>query len=521
TSAGLQDILGRYLKNGGDVREFAQYNAIQINDTHPALAIPELMRLLIDEQGLGWDEAWAITTQVFGYTNHTILAEALEKWPMEMFKKLLPRIYMIVEEINRRFVAELSTWCKGGFGRVASMSIIAEGTVKMAHLAIVGSHSVNGVARLHTEILKNKELHDFHEFYPGKFNNKTNGITHRRWLMQSNPELAALIDRTIGEGWRTEPNRLAELEAHIDRGFAEEAAAVKRRNKVRLAEYIRKTVEIDVDPDSVFDIQVKRLHMYKRQLLNIFGVMDMYDRLRNDPGADICPRTVIFSAKAFPGYGLAKNTIKLICTVADRINSDPLVSNKLKVVFMPNYDVSLAQRLIPAGDISEQISTASKEASGTGNMKFMMNGAVTLATLDGANVEIREAVGDDNIILFGMTSEEVIELERRGGYDVQAQLAADPRLRNIISELRGGYFGFAAKDEFTPVLDHLLRDGDPYFVLKDFASYVNARDRIDSLYRSGAPFHRMCAMNIARSGRFSSDNTIAAYADEIWHVQHR
>ncbi|MBQ3867805.1 MAG: glycogen/starch/alpha-glucan phosphorylase [Clostridia bacterium] len=521
TSAGLQDILGRYLKSGGDVREFAQYNAIQINDTHPALAIPELMRLLIDEQGLGWDEAWRITTDVFGYTNHTILAEALEKWPLDMFKKLLPRIYMIVEEINRRFVAELIASGKGGFERVSSMSIIAEGTVKMAHLAIVGSHSVNGVARLHTEILKNKELRNFNEFYPGRFNNKTNGITHRRWLIQANPELTALIDGTIGEGWRTEPNRLAELEAHIDRGFAEEAAAVKRRNKQRLAEYIRKTVEIDVDPDSVFDIQVKRLHMYKRQLLNIFGVMDMYNRLSSDPGADICPRTVIFSAKAFPGYGLAKNTIKLICTVADRINSDPAVSDKLKVIFLPNYDVSLAQRLIPAGDISEQISTASKEASGTGNMKFMMNGAVTLATLDGANVEIREAVGDENIILFGMTSEEVIELERRGGYDVGAQLASDPRLGEIIAELRGGYFGFAAKDEFRPVLDHLLRDGDQYFVLKDFASYVSARDRIDDLYRSGAPFRRMCAMNIARSGRFSSDNTIAAYADEIWHVKHR
>ena len=521
TSAGLQDILGRYLKGGGDIREFHRYNAVQINDTHPALAIPELMRLLMDEHGLSWDEAWTITTATFGYTNHTILAEALEKWNLDMFKKLLPRIYMITEEINRRFVAALSQTKGYGFDRISKMSIIADGTVKMAHLAIVGSHSVNGVARLHSDILKNKELKDFSDFYPGKFNNKTNGITHRRWLIGANPELAVLIDSVIGPEWRTEPNRLAELEKYIDLGFAKDAAVIKRANKVRMAEYIKKTTEIAVDPESIFDVQVKRLHMYKRQLLNIFGVMDMYRRIKEGEAGDMCPRTVIFSAKAFPGYGLAKNTIKLICTVADRINSDTSIGGILKVVFLPNYDVSLAEKLIPAGDISEQISTASKEASGTGNMKFMMNGAVTLATLDGANVEIREAVGDDNIILFGMNSDEVIDIEQHGGYDSSAQIRSDPRLAKIIDQVSDGYFGFAGKNEFTPVLDHLIRDNDPYFVLKDFASYVSARDKIDAIFRDKAGFDRMCAVNIAKSGRFSSDNTIAAYADDIWNVVHR
>ncbi|MBO4326744.1 MAG: glycogen/starch/alpha-glucan phosphorylase [Clostridia bacterium] len=521
TSAGLQDILGRFVKGGGDVREFHLYNAIQINDTHPAMAIPELMRLLIDEHGLGWDEAWNITVATFGYTNHTILAEASEKWPVEMFKKLLPRIYMIIEEINRRFIAMLSSRADLGFERISKMSMIGDGTVKMAHLAIVGSHSVNGVARLHSEILRNKEFKDFSDCFPGRFNNKTNGITHRRWLIGANPELAALIDNTIGTGWRKEPNRLTELEKYIDRGFAKEAASIKRRNKERMAEYIRQTTEIDVDPGSIFDIQVKRLHMYKRQLLNIFGVMDLYNRIKAGTAGNICPRTVIFSAKAFPGYGLAKNTIKLICTVADRINSDASVADLLRVVFLPNYDVSLAEKLIPSGEISEQISTASKEASGTGNMKFMMNGAVTLATLDGANVEIREAVGDDNIILFGMNSDEVISYEQHGGYDSRETVRSDGRLGAIISQISEGYFGFAGRSEFTPVLDHLLKDGDPYFVLKDFDSYVRARDKIDSIYRDRSRFDRMCAMNIAGSGRFSSDNTIAAYADDIWNVVHR
>ena len=521
TSAGLQDILSRYLKGGGNIREFHLYNAIQINDTHPALAIPELMRLLIDEQGLGWDDAWAITVATFGYTNHTILAEALEKWPLDMFKKLLPRIYMIVEEINRRFVAELSMKDGYGFDRIAKMSIIGDGAVKMAHLAIVGSHSVNGVARLHSDILKNKELKNFSEFYPGKFNNKTNGITHRRWLIGANPELAGAIDRTIGTGWRKDPGKLTELEKFIDRGFSDEAYAIKQNNKERLAGYILKTTEIGVDKNSIFDIQVKRLHMYKRQLLNIFGVMDMYNRIKSGNTAGMYPRTVIFSAKAFPGYGLAKNTIKLICTVADRVNSDKEAADFLRVVFLPNYDVSLAERMIPAGDISEQISTASKEASGTGNMKFMMNGAVTLATLDGANVEIREAVGDDNIILFGLTSDEGISYEQHGGYDPYREVRNDSRLAAIISQIREGYFGFAGKNEFTPVLDHLLKDGDPYFVLKDFDAYVSARDKIDGIYSDRSRFSRMCAVNIARSGRFSSDNTIAAYADDIWNVKHR
>jgi starch phosphorylase len=521
TSAGLQDILARYLKSGGSVHDFHKFNAIQINDTHPALAIPELMRLLIDEQGLGWDEAWNITVATFGYTNHTILAEALEKWPLDMFRKLLPRVYMIIEEINRRFVGELSSAPDNSFRKISRMSVIAEGSVRMANLAIVGSHSVNGVAYLHTEILKNKELKDFHEYYPGKFNNKTNGITHRRWLIGANPGLTALIDRTIGTDWRMEPSGLAGLREYIDAGFAAEAAEVKRCNKARLAAYMKEAVNIAPDPDSLFDIQVKRLHMYKRQLLNIFGVMDMYNRIKSGKTQGMSPRTVIFSAKAFPGYGLAKNTIKLICTVADKVNSDPQASDLLKVVFMPNYDVSLAEILIPAGEISEQISTASKEASGTGNMKFMMNGAVTLATLDGANVEIREAVGDDNIVLFGMNSDEVIAYENRGGYDPNAFAASDDRIALILSQLRNGYFGTASKDEFRPVIDHLLRDGDPYFVLKDFDSYVKARDFTSSLFADKERFSRMCAVNIAMSGRFSSDNTIRAYADDIWSVDHR
>ncbi len=522
TSAGIQDIVAGYLKNGGDLREFHKYNAVQINDTHPALAIPELMRLLLDDHGFGWDEAWDITKAVFGYTNHTILAEALEKWPVDMFKEMLPRIYLIVEEINRRFISELSQTPDAGFDRISKMSVIGNGVVRMANLSIVGSHSVNGVAALHTQILKTKELKDFSDHYPGKFNNKTNGITHRRWLIGANPELSAVIDGYIGTGWREDPDKLSALDGYIDRGFTEDAAGVKLNNKRALAAYIRDTLGIEADVNTVFDVHVKRLHMYKRQLLNIFAVMDEYERLKSDPASFVCPRTAIFSAKAFPGYMLAKNTIKLICTVADVINSDPDAEGKLRVVFLPNYGVSLAERLIPAGEISEQISTASKEASGTGNMKLMMNGAVTLATLDGANVEIREAVGDGNIVLFGMTSGEVISLESSGGYDPGEMIRNDPRIGRLFARLREGYFGRASADEFMPVIDHLTKGRDPYFVLKDFASYVDARDRIGRIYvNERGQFNRMCAVNIARSGRFSSDNTIAAYADEIWNVKRK
>lgn len=519
TSAGIQSIIRRVKKMGGSLHEFDKYVAIHVNDTHPALAVPELMRILIDEEGFEWDEAWGVTTRTIGYTNHTILAEALEKWPVPMFKKLLPRIYMIVEEINRRFVGELSARYHGDWGKMSAMSIIDNGVVKMAYLAIVGSHSVNGVAELHTEILKHQELKDFHEFYPGKFNNKTNGITHRRWLMEANPALTNLINETIGTAWHKDPLRLADLKAHLDDpSFVAATAKVKQQNKQRLANFIGDNYGIAVNTDSIFDIQVKRLHMYKRQLLNIFGVMDLYNRICDNPNLDIQPHTFIFAAKAFPGYGLAKNTIKLICSVADKINRDPHLADKLRVVFMPNYGVSLAQMMIPAGNISQQISTASKEASGTGNMKLMMNGAVTLATLDGANVEIHRAVGDDNIILFGMHADEVIETYKNGSYNAYDTIAADPRLQRIIRQLEEGYFGIARPGEFTPILDHLLTANDPYFTLKDFASYVDAQGRVDTLYRDKAKFDRMSAANIAASGIFSSDNTIRRYAEEIWRV---
>ena len=436
-----------------------------------------------------------------------------------MFKKLLPRVYTIVEEINRRFTSDLYNRYNGDWNRINRMSVIQDGVVKMAHLAIVGSHSVNGVAELHTDILKNQELKDFHEFYPGKFNNKTNGITHRRWLMQANPELAGLIDNTIGDGWRKEPLRLSELMPYTsDKAFLDECAAVKQLKKQQLANFIKDKYNITTDVNSIFDIQVKRLHMYKRQLLNILHVMDLYNRLCDNPNMDITPRTFIFGAKAFPGYILAKNTIKLICTVADKINSDPAMKNKLKVVFMPNYGVSLAQIMIPAGNVSEQISTASKEASGTGNMKLMMNGAVTLATLDGANVEIHRAVGDDNIVLFGLKSDEVIAYQNNRNYRAMDVINADPRLQRIINQMKQGYFGIGSEREFELVINHLTVDNDPYFTLCDFDSYVKAQETVGTLYRNTDKWNQMSAINIAASGIFSSDNTIKRYAEEIWNV---
>ena len=519
TSAGIQSILRKIKKNGISLYNLHNHVAIQINDTHPALAVPELMRILIDEEGFSWDDAWDVTVKTLGYTNHTILAEALEKWNIDMFKKLLPRVYMIVEEINRRFTSDLYNRYNGDWNRINRMSVINDGVVKMAHLAIVGSHSVNGVAELHTEILKHQELKDFHEFYPGKFNNKTNGITHRRWLMQANPELSKLIDTTIGTAWRTEPLKLEELMPYTkDKSFIRECAKVKQVKKQQLASFIKEKYNIDVDVSSIFDIQVKRLHMYKRQLLNILHVMDLYNRLCDNPNLDITPRTFIFGAKAFPGYQLAKNTIKLICTVADKINSDPKMKNKLKVVFMPNYGVSLAQIMIPAGNVSEQISTASKEASGTGNMKLMMNGAVTLATLDGANVEIHRAVGDDNIVLFGLKSDEVIAYQNNRNYRAMDVINSDPRLQRIISQMKQGYFGIASEREFELVINHLTIDNDPYFTLKDFDSYVKAQEKVGTLYRDTDKWNTMSTVNIAASGIFSSDNTILRYAEEIWNV---
>lgn len=520
TSAGVQSILRNMKRNGVSLYDLHHHAAIHINDTHPALAIPELMRILIDEEGMDWDCAWNITVNTIAYTNHTILAEALEKWDVVMFRKLLPRIYMIVEEISKRFTGEISKRYLGNWNKMNAMSIIQDGKVRMAFLSIAGSHSVNGVAQLHTDILKNQELRDFNEFYPDKFNNKTNGISHRRWLIEANPALTKLIDHTIGTAWQSEPLKMSDLKPFVrDRGFCDKAAGVKRRNKERLASFIQEKYDIRVDPDSIFDIQVKRLHMYKRQLLNILHVMDLYNRICDEPSLDIYPRTFIFGAKAFPGYLLAKNTIKLICTVADKINNDSSVNGKIKVVFMPNYGVTLAERMIPAGDVSEQISTASKEASGTGNMKFMMNGAVTIATLDGANVEIHREVGDDNILLFGMHSDEVIAYESNHEYHSEEILQSDKRLQRIMDQIRTGYFGCAQPDEFDLIVRHLTVENDPYFTLKDFASYVDTQNRINGLYQTPAVWNCMAAANIASSGVFSSDNTIRKYADEIWHVQ--
>lgn len=517
--AGLQSIIRSHKQAGFSMHDFHKYVAIHINDTHPAVAVAELMRVLLDEEGFDWDEAWNITVNTCAYTNHTILAEALEKWDVNVFSRLLPRVYSIIEEINRRFCSWVSEQWYGDWNRVGKVSIIQDGVVKMAHLAIVGSHSVNGVAYLHTEILKNEELRDFNELYPGKFNNKTNGITYRRWLISANPELSELISSKIGEDWKKDASQLIKLEEFYDnKPFLKKLASVKLTKKKQLAKYIQKTTGVKVDPKSIFDIQVKRLHGYKRQLLNVLNIMNLYNRLTDDPELDIVPRTFIFSAKSFPSYFLAKEIIKLIHCVADVVNNDERIGGKLKVVFLENYGVTLAQSIIPAGDISEQISTASKEASGTGNMKFMMNGAVTMATLDGANVEIHQEVGDDNIILFGLRSNEVIELNNNHTYNSRAILDADARLTRIISQLRNGAYS-DNPNEFNLICRHLLDENDPYYILKDFDSYVEAQDRVDALYRDTASWNRKSLVNIAHSGAFSSDGTIRKYADEIWDAK--
>ena len=427
--AGIQSIIRRFKKCGGNIRELDEKIAIHINDTHPTLAIPELMRILIDEEDLSWDEAWLITQNTISYTNHTILAEALEKWPIDMFKNILPRIYMIVEEINKRYCQELWNKYTGQWDKISRMAIISDGYVKMANLAIVGSHSVNGVAKLHTEILKKREMADFYYLYPSKFNNKTNGITHRRWLLKCNPELTNLLKDTIGDGFISHPMDLEKFKTHLnDNNVLERLDKIKQNNKIKLAEEIYKTKGIKLDTNSIFDVQVKRIHGYKRQTLNCLRVMDLYNRLLENPNLDIVPRTVIFAGKAAPGYYLAKNTIELICSIADKINNDPRVNNKLKVIMMDNYRVSLAERIIPATDVSEQISTTTKEASGTSNMKFMMNGAVTIATLDGANIEIKDEVGKDNIVIFGLDADEVLNYHRYGGYSAWDIYNNNPRL---------------------------------------------------------------------------------------------
>lgn len=519
TSAGIQSIIRRYKKMGIPINHIDEYIAIHINDTHPAVGVAEFMRILVDEEEISWDEAWRITTNTMAYTNHTIMSEALEKWPIDMFKKILPRIYMIIEEINRRFVEELSHRYPGDEERIKNMAVLGYGNVRMANLAIVGSHSVNGVAKLHTEILKKQELANFYQYYPNKFNNKTNGITHRRWLIQANPRLSELVTSAIGSKWIYVPTELRRLMSYSkDRQFQDKISQVKMENKVDFSNFVRNNYNVDIDPNSIFDVQVKRLHAYKRQLLNVFHIMDLYNRLKENPDLDIVPRTFIFGAKASPSYYLAKQIIKLINTVANKINNDNTIKGKLKVVFLENYRVSLAEKIIPAADVSEQISTTTKEASGTGNMKFMMNGAVTIATLDGANIEIRDEVGDDNIVIFGMKDYEVLNYYKNGGYNSMDIFKNDVRLNRIINSLIDGSFN-VSYNEFKMIFDSLVYQNDEYFVLKDFDSYINAQNKIDNLYKDKAKWQEMCICNIANSGVFASDHTIVQYSKGIWNTK--
>ncbi|WP_293982657.1 glycogen/starch/alpha-glucan phosphorylase [uncultured Clostridium sp.] len=515
-SAGVKSIIKHYKKHGKDIRFLNEKVAIHINDTHPTLAIPELMRILVDEEGLDWDNAWRITTNTISYTNHTILAEALEKWPVDMFKALLPRIYMIVEEINRRYCNELNNKYPGDYDKISRMSIISDGYIKMAHLAIVGSYSVNGVAKLHTEILKKKEMKDFYYLYPNKFNNKTNGITHRRWLMKSNPDLTKLLMDTIGDSFIRHPVDLKNFERHLnDSVILNQLNKIKLYNKQKLSDTILKNENISVDPNSIFDVQVKRIHAYKRQVLNCLRIMDLYNKLIDNPNLDIVPRTFIFGGKAAPGYYLAKSIIELINCVAKKINNDHRVNDKIKVVFMQNYRVSLAEQIIPGADVSEQISTTTKEASGTSNMKFMMNGAITVATLDGANIEIRDEVTNDNIVIFGLTADEVLNYYKNGGYRSTDIYNNDARVKRVINDLINGKY-HNDKNKFRNIYENLITYNDEFFVLKDFDSYLKAQDKIDTLYRNTDKWQRMCGVNIAHSGIFSSDRTIEQYATGIW-----
>jgi starch phosphorylase len=518
-SAGLQSIVRRFKKkNAHEVRELDRYVCVQINDTHPALAVPELMRILLDNEGLEWDEAWRLTTHIIAYTNHTIMPEALEKWPTDIFNSLLPRIAMIVEEINRRFCLELMSVYPNDSARVARMSIIWDGMVRMANLAVVGSFSVNGVAAVHSELLKTEVLRDFYEYYPQKFNNKTNGITQRRWLQKSNPALSAFITESIGEGWLREPLQLRHLKSfENDTQALIKLHDIKRKNKERLAEIILAHNDLTVDPDSIFDVQVKRIHAYKRQLLNLMHVLHLYYRLQD--GEDIgVPRTFIMAGKAAPSYYYAKNIIKLAKDISALLARTPSCRGKLALVFLENYGVALAEYIFPASEISEQISTASKEASGTSNMKFMMNGAVTIGTGDGANIEIREQVGDDNYIDFGLSVAEVLEYYSKGSYSSQQYYNNDPRIKRVVNAIRSGISPTTPSAEFETVVRSLLDYNDEFFVLRDFDAYVTAQERVQRLYADARAFDRMSLVNIAGSGVFSSDNTISRYAKEIWHI---
>ncbi|MFR4748060.1 MAG: glycogen/starch/alpha-glucan phosphorylase [Lachnospira eligens] len=524
-SASVQRAVDRYKSmNNGDVKNIYKKVTFQLNDTHPTVAVAELMRILMDENGLEWDEAWDITTKTVAYTNHTIMAEALEKWPIELFSRLLPRIYQIVEEINRRFVEEIKAKYPGNQDKVRKMAIIYDGQVKMANLAIVAGYSVNGVAKLHTEILKKQELRDFYEMMPEKFNNKTNGITQRRFLKHANPLLSDWITDKIGDGWVTDLSQLEKLMLYVDDPKAQQDfMQIKYKNKVRLAKYIKENNGIDVDPNSIFDVQVKRLHEYKRQLLNILHVMYLYNQIKRNPDYDMVPRTFIFGAKAAAGYKIAKQTIKLINNVANVINNDASIKGKIKVVFIENYRVSNGEIIFAAADVSEQISTASKEASGTGNMKFMLNGAITLGTMDGANVEIVNEVGAENAQIFGLSSDEVIRFENEGGYDPMEIFNNDQEIRDVLMELINGKYSPEDTEMFRDIYNSLLnndggRRADTYFILKDFRSYAEAQRKIDERYRDTNGWAKTVMTNTAKAGKFSSDRTIEEYATEIWKL---
>ena len=523
-SASVQRAVARFKKNHPDIHQLPEKVTFQLNDTHPTVAVAELMRVLLDEEGLEWEEAWEITTKTCAYTNHTIMAEALEKWPIEIFSRLLPRIYQIVEEINRRFILEIEKKYPGNQEKVRKMAIVYDGQVKMAHLAIAAGYSVNGVARLHTEILKNQELKDFYEMFPQKFNNKTNGITQRRFLMHGNPLLADWVSNKIGEDWITNLKHLKKLEIYADDKKAQqEFMQIKYQNKLRLAEYIQKHNGVEVDPRSIFDVQVKRLHEYKRQLLNILHVMYLYNQLKEHPEMEFYPRTFIFGAKAAAGYKNAKLTIKLINSVADVINNDPSINGKIKVVFIEDYRVSIAEWIFAAADVSEQISTASKEASGTGNMKFMLNGALTLGTMDGANVEIVEEVGEENAFIFGMSSDEVIEHEQKRDYNPMDIFNQDQDIRKVLMELINGFYSPNDPELFRDLYNSLLNTqctqfADTYFILADFRSYAEAQKRVMEAYKDEEGWAKSAILNVANSGKFSSDRTIQEYVDDIWHL---
>ncbi len=523
-SASIQRAVAKFMENHDDIRKLPEKVVFQLNDTHPTVTVPELMRILMDDYYLSWDEAWEITNKCCAYTNHTIMAEALEKWPLELFSRLLPRIYQIVEEINRRFIILLQNKYPGDYSKIEKMAIIMDGQVKMANLAIVAGFSVNGVAKLHTEILKNEQLKDFYQLWPEKFNNKTNGITQRRFLLHGNPLLADWVTSKIGDEWITNLDHMKELAVYVDdKKSQKEFMNIKYQNKLRLAEYIKEHNGIEVDPRSIFDVQVKRLHEYKRQLLNIMHVMYLYNQIKANPDMDFYPRTFIFGAKASAGYRRAKLIIKLINSVADVVNNDKSINNKIKVVFIENYRVSNAEWIFAAADVSEQISTASKEASGTGNMKFMLNGAVTLGTMDGANVEIVDEVGADNAFIFGLSSDEVINYENNGGYQPREIYNTDSDIRQVMTQMINGFYSpddtELFREIYTSLLDGTYDRADQYFILKDFRSYAEAQKRVEEAYRDEEGWAKKAMLQVAHVGKFTSDRTIEEYVQDIWHLE--